>query len=164
MASFAISGSAATTVTRAVNWYPFLAMVTIKRVSSELSASALRKWEMYCVRFPSSTNVSPHTACSNSSLVTRRLGFWTRKSRTSKALGVRETGESARDSVRLPGSSTNCPKRYKLLIETGELIGLFRVFHLFSELSKGLPKHHFENMSRRESRFSHGKHFRPRNE
>src|SRR5713226_4633163 len=42
----------------------------------------------------------------------------TRKSRTSKALGVRETGESARDSVRLPGSSTNCPKRYKLLIGT----------------------------------------------
>src|SRR5216684_864297 len=89
-------------------------MVTIKRVSSELSPSALRKWEMYFVRFPSSTKVSPHTACSNSSLVTRRLGFCTRKRRTSNALGVRETGESARDTVRLRESSANWPKRYRL--------------------------------------------------
>ena len=40
-----------------------------------IAENALRKWEMYCVKFPSSTKVSPHTACSNSSLVTRRLGF-----------------------------------------------------------------------------------------
>src|SRR5271169_499168 len=91
-------------------------MVTIKRASSELSPSALRKCEMYCVRFPSSTKVSPHTACSNSSLVTKRLGFCTRKRRTSNALGVRETGESARHSARLSGSRTNCPKRYKLFV------------------------------------------------
>src|ERR1700730_11470317 len=132
--------AASATVTHAVNWYPFRAMVTIKRVSSELSPSALRKWEMYCVRFPSSTKVLPHTACSNSSLVTRRLGFRTRKSRTSKALGVRETGESTRDSVRLPGSSTNCPKRYKPLIRNWLAYRPFRVFHLFSEFPEGLPK------------------------
>src|SRR5271168_3479075 len=114
-------------------------MVTIKRVSSELSPSALRKWEMYCVRFPSSTNVSPHTACSNSSLVTRRLGFCTRKSRTSKALGVSETGESARDSVRLPGSSSNCPKWYKLL--TGRsLSGHSGFYILFQSFLKDLAK------------------------
>src|SRR6266852_6484109 len=89
-------------------------MVTIKRVSSELSPSALRKWEMYCVRFPSSTKVSPHTACSNSSLLTKRLGFCTRKRRTSKALGVSETGESARDTVRFRESSANWPKRYRV--------------------------------------------------
>src|SRR5271169_6644772 len=89
-------------------------MVTIKRASSELSPSALRKCEMYCVRFPSSTKVSPHTACSNSSLVTKRFGFCTRKRRTSKALGVRETGEFARDTVRFRESNANWPKRYRL--------------------------------------------------
>src|ERR1700732_3716418 len=89
-------------------------MVTIKRLSSELLPSALRKWEMYCVRFPSSTTVSPHTACSNSSLVTKRLGFCTRKRRTSKAFGVRERGESARDTSRFRESSANWPKLYKL--------------------------------------------------
>src|SRR5258708_29186499 len=109
-------------------------MVTIKRVSSELSPRALRKWEMYCVRFPSSTKVLPDTACSNSSLETRRLEFCTRKSRTSKALGVRETGESARDSVRLPGSSTNCPKRYKLLIENWLAYRAIQSFSPFSRL------------------------------
>src|ERR1700675_552996 len=89
-------------------------MVTIKRASSGLSPRAFRKCEMYCVRFPSSTNVSPHTACSSSSLVTKRLGFCTRKVRTSNALGVRKTGESALDKVRLRESSRNCPKWYKL--------------------------------------------------
>src|ERR1700745_3315730 len=57
------------------NWYPFRAIVTIHWVSSALSPSALRRCEMYCVIFPASTKVSCHTACSNSSLLTRRLGF-----------------------------------------------------------------------------------------
>src|SRR5580704_13891229 len=91
-------------------------MVTIKRVSSELSPSALRKWEMYCFRFPSSTNVPPQTACSNSSLVIRRLGFCTSRRRTSKAFGVRETGKPVRDRVRLDVSSRNSPKQYKWLM------------------------------------------------
>src|SRR5580658_1450114 len=87
-------------------------MVTINRRSSELSPSALRKCEMYCARFPSSTKVSPQTARSNSSLLTRRFGFLTKNCRTSKALGVRGTGESSRDRVRFWESSTNRAKRY----------------------------------------------------
>ena len=43
-------------------------------------------------------------------------------------------------------------------------IALLRVFHLFSELSEGLPKPHLENMARREFSISHGKRFRPANE
>src|SRR5271154_6183202 len=124
--------AASTTVTRAVNWYPFRAMVTIKRVSSELSPRPLRKWEMYCVRLPSSTKVSPHTACSNSSLLAKRLGFCTRKRRTSKALGVRGIGDSARDTVRFRESSTNCPKRYRLF--TGRsLYGDTEFFIIFQD-------------------------------
>src|SRR5712675_2327429 len=89
-------------------------MVTIKPVSSfEASLRALRRWETYRDRFPSSTKVSPHTACSNSSLVTGRLGCRARKSRTSYAFAVRETGESRKDSVRFRESSANWPKRYK---------------------------------------------------
>src|SRR4029077_14516714 len=95
-------------------------MVTIKRACSDPSPSALRTWEMYCVRFPSSTKVSPHTAFSNSSLVTRRLGFCVRKSRTSKALAVRATGESARDRARFRESSANGPKRYKYSLDTND--------------------------------------------
>jgi len=53
---------------------------------------------------PLPRRLSPHTACSNSSLLTKRLGFCTRKRRTSKALGVRETGESARGYRALSGN------------------------------------------------------------
>src|SRR5262245_17102953 len=70
---------------------------------------------MYCVKFPSSTNLSLHTACSNSSFVTRRLGFWTRKSRTSNALGESGTGDPERERVRRRESTTNGPKRYMVV-------------------------------------------------
>src|ERR1700684_3879924 len=120
-------------------------MVTIKRVSSGLSPRALRKWETYCVKFPSSTKVSPHTACSNSSFVTKRLGFCTKKRRTSKALGVRETGESARDTVRFRESNTNCPKRYKSFTESS-LYGDSEFFIFFQSCLKDFPKPPLENM------------------
>src|ERR1700675_1524085 len=139
--------AASMTVTFSVNWYPFRAMVTINRASPELATSALRKCEMYCVRFPSSTKVSPHTACNNSSLVTKRLGFCTRKSRTSKALGVRETGESARDTVRFWESSANWPKRYRLF--TGKsLYGDSGFFIFFQSLLKDFPRRLLENVPR----------------
>src|SRR5262249_29030882 len=67
---------------------------------------------MYCVKFPSSTNLSLHTACSNSSFVTGRLGFRTRKRRTSNAFGERGTGAPERERVRRRESTTNGPKRY----------------------------------------------------
>src|SRR6202030_265850 len=116
-------------------------MVTINRVSSGLSPRAFRKCEMYCARFPSSTNVSPHTACSNSSFVTRRLGFCAKKSRTSKAFGVSGTGESARESVRFRESRENRPKLYKWLM-AGHLGRVFKVFHRFSKSSERLPRNH----------------------
>src|SRR4029077_11671450 len=128
-------------------------MVTIKRVSSELSPRALRTFEMLCVKLPSSTKASPHTASSSSSLVTKRLGFWARKIRTCIALGLRKTGEYARDRVLFAGSSTNCPKRYKLLIGT-RLAYTHSELFIFFESSEGLPQSLSPRIRASEARFT----------
>src|SRR5260370_15064353 len=57
--------AASATVTSAVNWYPFLTIVTISCGCSDTSPRALGTWEMICAQLPSFTKASPQPAFSN---------------------------------------------------------------------------------------------------
>jgi len=76
--------------------------VTIKRVSSELSPSALRKWEILLQVPLFHEGVAPHGS-QQFLFGDQAVGVLHQEEKNVESLGVREIDESARDSVRLPG-------------------------------------------------------------